>query len=288
MLVARPIPYQNVALTDNVCVTVKRLDLVHPHISGNKFFKLQYNLQAAQAQGKTLLISFGGAYSNHIHALAHAAHECGLDSLGIIRGQELADKPLNPTLQDACNLGMQLQFVSREQYRQKHTPEFLNALQQRYPQAYIIPEGGSNLAAVVGCEAILSAYDRQNFDVIVCAVGTGGTVAGIINASEPTQRIVGFAALKSEHLSHTITPWVTQNNWEILSENVFGGYGKFNAVLLDFIHDMQQQNLPLEPIYTAKALYRLRDDLLTGRLSQQQRILFIHTGGLQAMRENLH
>lgn len=288
MFVARPIPYQSVALTDRVCVTVKRLDLVHPHISGNKFFKLKHNLQAAQTQGKTLLISFGGAYSNHIHALAHAARECGLDSIGIIRGQELADKPLNPTLQDACDLGMQLQFVSREQYRQKHTPQFLNALQQRYPHAYIIPEGGSNEAAVVGCEAILSEYDQQHFDVIVCAVGTGGTMAGIVNASEPWQRILGFSALKSEHLSEDIRPWVKQHNWQIFSETMFGGYGKFNANLWDFIAQMQQHSLPLEPVYTAKALYRLRECLLSGQLSEHERILFIHTGGLQAMRENQH
>lgn len=284
MFAARRIPYQNVALTERVCVTVKRLDLVHPHISGNKFFKLKHNLQAAQAQGKTLLISFGGAYSNHIHALAHAAHECGLDSIGIIRGQELADQPLNPTLQDACALGMQLQFVSREQYRQKHTPAFLHDLQQRYPHAYIIPEGGSNRLAILGCEAILSEYDRQNFDVIVCAVGTGGTIAGIINASSPLQQILGFAALKSEYLTQEIMPWVNKHNWQIFSETVFGGYGRFNGVVQQFMLEMSEQALPLEPIYTAKALYRLRQMLQNGEVLPQQRILFIHTGGLQAVR----
>ena len=125
--ISADIPYQHIAFEHGIVVSVKRIDLVHPHIAGNKFYKLKYNLQAAREQGKTLLISFGGAYSNHIHALAHAAHEYGFQALGIIRGQELAEQPLNPTLQDAAALGMQLQFISRADYRQKHTPEFLQA-----------------------------------------------------------------------------------------------------------------------------------------------------------------
>ena len=279
------IPYQHIAFDHGIVVSVKRIDLVHPHIAGNKFYKLKYNLQAAREQGKTLLISFGGAYSNHIHALAHAAHEYGFQALGIIRGQELAEQPLNPTLQDAANLGMQLQFISRADYRQKHTPAFLQAALNQYPHAYVIPEGGSNALAIQGCEEILSAADKHNFDVICCAVGTGGTLAGLINASATQQRLIGYAALKTDHLSAEIMRMTHKRQWQIFSEEVFGGYGRFNAELLDFIANTQARNdLPLDPVYTGKAFYRLSQHIAEGLFAPNSRILFIHTGGLQGHR----
>ena len=279
------IPYQHIAFDHGIVVSVKRIDLVHPHIAGNKFYKLKYNLQAAREQGKTLLISFGGAYSNHIHALAHAAHEYGFQALGIIRGQELAEQPLNPTLQDAAALGMQLQFISRADYRQKHTPEFLQAVLQRYPHAYVIPEGGCNDLAIQGCAEILSEADKRDFEVICCAVGTGGTLAGLINASASQQRLIGYAALKTDHLSAEIMHMTHKRQWQVFSEEVFGGYGRFNAELLDFIANTQARNdLPLDPIYTGKAFYRLSQHIAEGLFAPNSRILFIHTGGLQGHR----
>ncbi len=279
------IPYQHIAFDHGIVVSVKRIDLVHPHIAGNKFYKLKYNLQAAREQGKTLLISFGGAYSNHIHALAHAAHEYGFQAIGIIRGQELAEQALNPTLQDAADLGMRFEFISRSDYRQKHTPEFLQAVLSRHPNAYIIPEGGCNDLAIQGCAEILSDADKRDFEVICCAVGTGGTLAGLINASAAQQRLIGYAALKTDHLSAEIMHMTHKRQWQVFSEEVFGGYGRFNAELLDFIANTQAHNdLPLDPIYTGKAFYRLSQHIAEGLFAPNSRILFIHTGGLQGHR----
>ena len=279
------IPYQHIAFDHGIVVSVKRIDLVHPHIAGNKFYKLKYNLQAAREQGKTLLISFGGAYSNHIHALAHAAHEYGFQAIGIIRGQELVKQALNPTLQDAANLGMRFEFISRSDYRQKHTPEFLQAVLSRHPNAYIIPEGGCNDLAIQGCTEILSDADKSDFEVICCAVGTGGTLAGLINASAAQQRLIGYAALKTDHLNAEIMHMTHKRQWQVFSEEVFGGYGRFNAELLDFIANTQaHSDLPLDPIYTGKAFYRLSQHIAEGLFAPNSRILFIHTGGLQGHR----
>nr|WP_298893101.1 pyridoxal-phosphate dependent enzyme [uncultured Acinetobacter sp.] len=237
-----------------ILLSVKRLDLVHPTISGNKFFKLKYNLLEARKLGYTQLLSFGGAYSNHIYAFAQAAHAFEFDSIGIIRGEELQDQVLNPMLATASKLGMQLQFISRQDYRRKHTPEFLAKLQQHYPNAYIIPEGGSNDLAIKGTAEILTDSDRANFDVICCAVGTGGTIAGLIHASASHQHVIGFSALKGDFLNDEVRKWTTQNNWQIYPDDTFGGYAKYDGQLLEFIQNIDEKyQLPLEPIYTGKA-----------------------------------
>lgn len=284
-----PIPYQSlqIPISTSQCIdiTVKRIDLVHPTISGNKWFKLKYNLIEAKRLGCTQLLSFGGAYSNHIDALAHAAAEYGFDSIGIIRGSELADKPLNPTLTRAKALGMELEFITREAYRHKHSAEYLAELKSRYPQAYIIPEGGTNTLAVKGCEEILTDADRCDFDVIVCALGTGGTFSGLVNASSDAQFLLGFSALKGDFLTAQVQQWTAngKDNWMIYDDSLFGGYGRFDQKLIDFIKSIKRQyQLPLEPIYTGKAFYRLLRMLQQGHLSSSSRILFIHTGGLQA------
>lgn len=277
------IPYQSIPFQSDITVTIKRLDLIHPTISGNKFFKLKYNFLAAKQLGYTQILSFGGAYSNHIFALAHAAHAYGFDSIGLIRGEELQHQRLNTTLATAKKFGMQLEFISRQAYRLKHTTEFLLQLQQRYPNAYIIPEGGTNALAVQGCEEIVTDHDRENFDVICCAVGTAGTISGIINASTIKQKIMGFAALKGHFLEKEIQSWANKSNWSVYPENTFGGYAKFNQELLDFITQTQQDYaLPLEPIYTGKAFYELYELIHNNYFPASTRILFIHTGGLQA------
>lgn len=283
MLQSQNIPYQKINFSDDIQIDVKRIDLAHPTISGNKFYKLKYNLLEAKQQGFDILVSFGGAYSNHIFALAHAAHAYGFKSIGMIRGEELKHQPLNPTLQNAQDLGMQLEFLSRSQYREKHTPEFLAQLQAQYPNSYIIPEGGTNSLALKGCEEILSDDDKQHHDIICCAVGTGGTISGIINASHDHQTVLGFSALKGDFLSKEIQQWTTKNNWQIIEEDYFGGYGKFNGDLLNFIKDIKQQsNIPFDPIYTGKMLYRLKQLIDNKQFKSGTRILLIHTGGLQA------
>ena len=213
--IAFPIPYQTLQLPQPVQLTIKRLDLIHPQISGNKLFKLKYNLLAAQQQGFSQVLTFGGAFSNHIAATAFAAQHFGFQSIGMIRGEELASQQFNPTLQAAHDLGMQLNFVSRSEYRLRHQVEYLQQLQQQYPQAFIIPEGGSNALAIQGTQEILSPDDLENYDVICCAVGTGGTLAGIIESSSEQQHVLGFSALKGDFLKHDIQQWTDKSNWSL-------------------------------------------------------------------------
>lgn len=279
---AQQIPYQPLALSPSIHVTIKRLDCIHPQISGNKFFKLKYNLLEAQRLGCRQLLTFGGAYSNHIAATAYAAQYFGFDCIGIIRGAELAQKPRNPTLQLAHENGMQLQFISREQYRQKQDAAYLTQLKQQYPDAYIIPEGGSNALAVRGCEQILSAQDLENYDVICTAVGTGGTIAGIINASSAQQQVLGFSALKGDFLSAEVQHYTQKKSWKIIDDYCCGGYAKTTPELLTFIDDFEQQyGIPLEPIYTGKMLLGLTDLIAKNYFQAGTRILVMHSGGLQ-------
>ena len=279
--IAQSIPYQHISV-GGINISIKRLDLVHPHISGNKFFKLKYNLLAAQQQGYKKLLTFGGAYSNHIAATAYAAQLFGFKSLGIIRGEELASKALNATLSTAQQFGMQLQFVTREAYRQKQSPAYLAQLQQDYPDYYVIPEGGTNPLAIQGCTEILSDEDRQNFDLICCAVGTGGTIAGLIEASHPLQYVLGFSALKGDFLSRELQQLTEKRNWQITDRYCCGGYAKTNTELLQFIRAFEQQyDIPLEQIYTGKMLLGLTDLIQQGTFPIDHRILVIHSGGLQ-------
>ena len=237
---------------------------------------------AAQQQGYKKLLTFGGAYSNHIAATAYAAQLLGFESLGIIRGEELASKPLNTTLNTAQQFGMQLQFVTREAYRQKQSPAYLAQLQQDYPEYYVIPEGGTNPLAIQGCTEILSDMDRQNFDLICCAVGTGGTIAGLIEASHSQQHLLGFSALKGDFLSRELQQLTEKRNWQITDQYCCGGYAKTNTELLQFIHAFEQQyDIPLEQIYTGKMLLGLTDLIQQGTFPKNHRILVIHSGGLQ-------
>lgn len=278
---AHAIPYQTINM-HGVQLCIKRLDLVHPRISGNKFFKLKYNLLSAQQQGFKRVLTFGGAYSNHIAATAYAAHQFGLQSIGIIRGEELAHKALNPTLHTAQDFGMQLQFVSREQYRQKLSADFIQQLQAEFPDSYFIPEGGTNSLAIQGCKEILTADDVNNFDLICCAAGTGGTISGLIEASAENQKILGFSALKGEFLAQDVQQWTQRSNWHITDEFCFGGYAKTAPELMQFIQHFEKgYGIPLEHVYTGKMLFGLEQMILRGEIKKNQSVLALHTGGLQ-------
>lgn len=279
--ISHNIPYEKI-LYNNVQITIKRLDLVHPHISGNKFFKLKYNFLEAERLGLKKILTFGGAYSNHIAATAYAAQLFGFESVGIIRGHELADKVLNPTLTTAKKFGMQLHFFSRQDYRQKQQPEFLAQLQQQFPESYIIPEGGTNALAIDGCKEILSEQDHQNFDLICCAVGTGGTMTGLIEASSQHQQVMGFSALKGDFLNHDVQQLTSRKNWNITDDYCCGGYAKTMPKLLSFIQNFEQQyQIPLEHIYTGKMLMGIFDLIDRDYFKNETRILVIHSGGLQ-------
>lgn len=279
--ITHSIPVHTIYYRD-VAICIKRLDLVHPQISGNKFFKLKYNFLAAKNHGFNKVITFGGAYSNHIAATAFAAHQFGFKSVGIIRGEELQYRALNPTLATAQHFGMQLKFISRERYREKSSPVFLQQLAQDYPDHYIIPEGGTNQLAIQGCTEILSDFDRQHFDIICCAVGTGGTITGLIESSAEHQQLLGFSALKGDFLHHDVASLTSKRNWKITDAYCCGGYAKTTTELLSFIqHFEHRYDIPLEHVYTGKMLYGIFNLIEQGLIQPQQRLLIIHSGGLQ-------
>lgn len=191
----------NIQFPNNISLIIKREDLIHPFVSGNKFRKLKYNLLQAKANNRDTLLTFGGAFSNHIAAVAYAGKEQGFKTIGIIRGDELFDKiEENPTLKFAQENGMEFEFVSREEYRLKSEASFIEKMKDKFGDFYLVPEGGTNELAVKGCEEILTEEDSV-FDYVCCAVGTGGTISGLINSALPNQKILGFPALKGDFLN---------------------------------------------------------------------------------------
>lgn len=264
---------------------IKREDLLHPMISGNKFRKLKYNIQEAKRLKYNKLVTFGGAFSNHIVAVAAAGKEFGFATIGIIRGEELATKiPENPSLQLAQELGMKFQFVDRTSYRNKAEISFTKKLDDLYGEFYIIPEGGTNELAIKGCEEILTEDDKSTFNYVCCAVGTGGTISGIINSSSKNQEIIGFSSLKGDFLSDVICNFVQKKNWNINCGYHFGGYGKVSDELIQFVNEFYMQtNIPLDPIYTGKMMFGIIDLIQIGYFPPNSKILAIHTGGLQGI-----
>lgn len=268
----------------NIELSVKREDLIHPFVSGNKFRKLKYNIILAQKQQKNTLLTFGGAFSNHIAAVAAAGKEVGLKTIGIIRGEELYDKiETNPTLSFAKSCGMTFKFISREAYRDKTSPNFISKLKEEFGDFYLVPEGGTNDLAVKGCEEILTEEDAK-FDYICCAVGTGGTISGLINASKSNQKVLGFSSLKGDFLNKDISKFARSTNWELITDYHFGGYGKINDSLIAFINKFKAETeIPLDPIYTGKMMFGIFDLIKKGYFKPNSKILAIHTGGLQGI-----
>lgn len=269
---------------NNIQLFIKREDLIHPFISGNKYRKLQYNLSKAKEENHATLLTFGGAYSNHIAAVAYAGKMCGFQTIGVIRGEELNSKiNKNPTLTFAQQNGMQFVFESREEYRNRHEMEYIENLRQQFGAFYLIPEGGTNDLAVKGCKEILTENDAE-FDYICCCVGTGGTISGIINSSHVNQRIIGFPSLKGDFLNGEIQKWVTKDNWELNNAYHFGGYAKINRELIEFMNDFfVQTSVLLDPVYTGKMMYGIYDLIEKEFFTANSKILAIHSGGLQGI-----
>lgn len=268
----------------NVTLFIKREDLLHPYYSGNKFRKLKYNLIEAKRQKKETLLTFGGAFSNHILAVASAGYENGFKTIGIIRGEELAAKIAdNPTLSKAQEFGMVFDFVSREAYREKTSKSFTEALALQYGDFYLLPEGGTNELAVKGCMEILTEGDAE-FEYICCAVGTGGTLSGLINCSKVGQQILGFPSLKGDFLREDIRSFVTKTNWSLQTDYHFGGYGKTTDELIAFINSFYlKYGIPLDPVYTGKMVYGVFDLIEKKDIPEHSKVLIIHTGGLQGI-----
>jgi 1-aminocyclopropane-1-carboxylate deaminase len=286
---------------------VLRLDLMHPWVNGNKWFKLKYNLLEAKKKNFTTLLTFGGAYSNHIYATAAAGNLFGFRTIGVIRGEERLT--LNPTLSFAVQQGMQLVYLNRETYRQRNTPALQEYLQQRFGEVSIIPEGGSNLNGVRGCteivgEAMPTAVTERSrsagyayaFDRICVACGTATTLAGITLSLHQGQRAIAFPVLKNgaflaQEIENLLTnylasglpaPYSSPACWELVCDYHFGGYAKVNDELLLFSQQFREEHgVPLDYVYTAKMFYGVMDLLKQGFFSRGNSLLLVHTGGLQ-------
>ncbi|GHC56688.1 1-aminocyclopropane-1-carboxylate deaminase/D-cysteine desulfhydrase [Ulvibacter litoralis] len=269
--------------SNNVSVSILREDKIHPFVSGNKYRKLFYNIKKAEKKEVKTLLTFGGAYSNHIAAVAAAGKVCGFHTIGVIRGEELANLPKNETLAFAEANGMQLHYVSREEYRLKEGELYLEKLKNRFGNLYIIPEGGTNTLAVKGCETILSEATKM-YDYICVSVGTGGTISGLINASEAHQTVLGFSALKGTFQKEIIQKYTSKNNYNLIDDYCFGGYAKIDSELIRFINTFKEDTqIPLDPIYTGKMMFGVFDLLKKGYFKENSRILAVHTGGLQGI-----
>jgi len=273
-----------------ISLSIKREDTIHPLISGNKYRKLKYNLEAAKKQNKHTLLTFGGAHSNHLAATAAAGLEYGFKTIGIVRGEELEEKheqgnPINSTLDLAIQQQMKLNFVSRNDYRNKTSPTFINSLKEKFGEFYLIPEGGTNSLAIKGCEEILNKNDRE-FEVICVSVGTGGTISGVINSAENHQELLGFPALKGSFLKSEIDKYVLNDkNWSLINKYHFGGFAKTSEDLIAFINKFKgETGIPLDPIYTGKMMFGIVDLIKRDYFERGTKILAIHTGGLQGIK----
>ncbi|SDE01793.1 1-aminocyclopropane-1-carboxylate deaminase/D-cysteine desulfhydrase, PLP-dependent ACC family [Dyadobacter soli] len=271
-----------------VALYIKRDDLIHPTVSGNKWRKLKYNLLEAKARSETAVLTFGGAYSNHLYATAAAGNALGLKTIGIVRGLELENKE-NATLQFCRERGMQLHFVTREEYRQRNSKDYLKHISNRFDRPYLIPEGGTTALALKGvAEMVYEVRDQLGSlpDFIATAVGTGGTAAGILSAGA---NALAFSALKGgdflrDDISELLNECKTPGNLALLTDYHFGGYAKWNNELLAFMQDFRAEfGIQLEQVYTAKMFYGLFDLIQKGYFKAGTTVVAVHTGGLQGL-----
>lgn len=279
---------------------MRRDDQLCSDYSGNKYYKLYYNLRNALQQDSDAVVSYGGTYSNHLYALAKAGQALNLPTIGIVRGYESA--PLTPTLIDAVSCGMQLFFTDKKNYRNKNISVILPILKKHYPRYMLVPEGGDNLAGSRGCMAIASALAEQLEHVdnysLCCATGTGATLTGLIAASPPKSQCVGFSVLKGEdQLSDRVRrglgllgidgfgSGLKTKQWNVQTGFHHGGYGRASAELLGFMSSFEDLNgLPLEPVYTAKMLWGIEKLAEAGYWSRGSTVVALHSGGLQGRR----
>lgn len=291
LLLSNPISIQEINLPllkeKEISLYVKRLDQVHELVSGNKFYKLKFNLEEAKKKGFSTLLTFGGAFSNHIYATAAAAKKEGFKAIGVIRGEETF--PLNPTLSFAKSEGMQLEFISREDFRKKSEGSFIEKLKEKFGVFYLIPEGGTNALAIKGTKEILSEVD-SDFSHITCSIGTGGTFAGLAGSIHANQQLLGFSSLKGEFIHQEIQNLFSQHQinpkgqYRVINKYHFGGYGKSGSELIDFIQFFYSQTqIPLDPIYTGKMMFGIFDLIKKGFFEKGSKIQAIHSGGLQGI-----
>jgi 1-aminocyclopropane-1-carboxylate deaminase len=277
------IPIIEIPLEKNIRLFLKREDLIHPHISGNKYWKLFYNINSylEPKPENPFIITFGGAFSNHIAATAALGKEFQLKTLGIIRGEELQNKfQENPTLKLAHENGMEFRFVTREAYRNKES--LTQILQKEFPEALIIPEGGTNHRAVEGIQYMLNS-ETKSFDYLCTAVGTGGTVAGISKFAEENQQVLGFKVVDDDSLYNRVVELSKRNNCKLIEAHD-GGYGKISDENIRFINVFKEKyGIQLDPIYTGKMMRKIFELIDNNYFPDGSKILAFHTGGLQGI-----
>ncbi|BDD07854.1 1-aminocyclopropane-1-carboxylate deaminase [Fulvitalea axinellae] len=272
----------------NVKLYVFRDDLNHPLISGNKLRKMKYNIKKAKSLGNTRMLTFGGAFSNHIFAAAAAGREYNIDTIGVIRGERPAT--LNPTLRFAEKQGMKLEFVSRADYRNKNSEEFLQELGRLFGDFYLVPEGGSNRFAIPGVAELISEID-VDFDYIVTACGTAGTLAGLSTGIGKKKTAIGVPVLKGgEFIEAEAKRLLAEaefpdfDNRLLWTDYHFGGYAKHKPELISFINQFRKEtDIPLDPVYTGKMMFALTDKIRQGFFPENSTVIAIHTGGLQGI-----
>jgi 1-aminocyclopropane-1-carboxylate deaminase/D-cysteine desulfhydrase-like pyridoxal-dependent ACC family enzyme len=287
----QPSPLQALPETHGIRLLVKRDDLLHPHISGNKWRKLKYNLLEAKRLGRKKLLTFGGAYSNHLAAVAAAGQEFGFSTLGIVRGERAL--PLNPTLSFVEKCGMELVYMSRANFSNKSHISFLEHLKIKAEDYYILPEGGSNCLALQGAAELVGEIENQLSFVpnyICTACGTGATLAGIVSGLRGRGAALGISVLKGDFLKNEVSNFLQScgetpcGNWQISTDYHFGGYAKFTPELVGFINDFKQETgIPLDPIYTGKLFYAVFDLMKKGFFEKGATVVLVHTGGLQGV-----
>lgn len=261
-------------------IAMLRLDVVHPVISGNKYYKLKENIRKCKAIGKSSLLTFGGGYSNHLIATAAMAQEAGLDSIGIIRG---VYNELTPTLKDCEGYGMKLYHIPIAEYRKKEDKGWLDRLAEDHGHPYIIPEGGANKEGRAGV-ADIARYIPPGYNHIAVSVGTGTTLAGIVNSTHVL--VSGFAPMKKgSYIADDVMEYINDkriDNYKVYDEWHYGGFGKYNDELLNFMNDFYYVNdIPLDVVYTSKMMCGVIQLVRDGRFSKTDKLLCIHTGGLQ-------
>lgn len=280
----RPSPMTSLKVY-NRRVFIKHDNQTHPIVSGNKWRKLKFNIEQFQGQG---IVSFGGAFSNHLHALAWMCREKGIPLICMVRGEE--NYLENPTLSDIKDWGAKFNFLSRSEYRRRYDPDFLKELKKKNPGYTYIPEGGSNALALKGVEELAQEIIDQlpQVKTIILPVGTGGTLAGLIKSLPANIKILGIGVEKENYLEKMVQAHLgrTYHHWSIVRDYHFGGFGQCPSMLLDFMRTVHSEHgLLLDPIYTGKSFFALYDLIHSGLLNESdQPILFLHTGGLQGIR----
>jgi 1-aminocyclopropane-1-carboxylate deaminase len=263
---------------------------MHPNIHGNKWFKLKHNIAYILQQGISRVLSFGGAYSNHIRALAALGEQLGIETIGVIRGERV--EPLNPVLEFAERCGMGLTFVDRAAYRRKAELAMLDSLRQRFGEFYLLPEGGSNALGVQGCEELaqILAAPPLNPDFVMLPCGTGATIAGLIRGLTKLENrqisVLGVSVLKAPGYLHgEVAGWLRgiggTPQWQVLEDFHCGGFGRTNPELSSFLSAFETYaDIPLEPVYSGKLFHALFQLVEAGRFPSGSEILALHTGGL--------